>query len=67
MLAFIAKYPFREKKKWARNAIALAFGVWVVIDSFASWQFGIYTEIYVINAFSIAVKALPLIFTWKDF
>jgi hypothetical protein len=30
-LPFIAYYPFKEKKKWARNAIMTAFGIWLII------------------------------------
>jgi hypothetical protein len=67
LLAFIAKYPFKEKQKWARNAIISAFSVWVIIDSSVCLYFGVYPQIYIINAFSITVKALPIIFTWKDF
>ncbi|HEV7231075.1 MAG TPA: hypothetical protein VGO45_07100, partial [Bacteroidia bacterium] len=66
LLAFIAWYPFREKRVWARNAIVFAFGVWVVIDSALCFCFGVYPQIILINGFSILVKALPLIFTWKD-
>jgi hypothetical protein len=67
LLAFIAYYPFKEKKIWARNAIIVAYGVWVIIDSGACIYFGIFGQIYIINAFSIITKALPIIFTWRDF
>ncbi len=67
LLAFIARYPFKEKQLWARNAIIMAFSVWVIIDSVVCLRFGVYPQIYIINAFSISVKALPIIFTWKDF
>lgn len=67
LLAFIAKYPFKNKEQWARNAIIIAFSVWVLIDSTACIYFGIYPQVYLINAFSILIKALPLIFTWKHF
>lgn len=67
LLAFIAYYPFKEKKIWARNSIIIAFSVWVLIDSTICFYFGIYTQIYIINFFSILVKALPIIFTWKEF
>jgi len=30
-------------------------------------HFGVYPQIYFINVFSITVKALPIIFTWKSF
>ena len=67
LLAFIAWYPFKEKKKWARTAIIMAFSVWAIIDSSICLYFRAYPQIYIINAFSITVKALPIIFTWKDF
>jgi len=67
LLAFIAWYPFGRKEPWARNAIIVAFGVWVVLDSAVCICYGVYFQIYLINGFSILVKALPIIFTWKDF
>ena len=67
LLAFIAWYPFREKQKWSRNAIITAFSFWVIIDSSVCLHFGVYPQIYIINAFSIIVKALPIIFTWNEF
>ena len=67
LLAFIAWYPFKEKQKWARNAIVTAFSVWVILDSSVCLYFGVYPQIYIINAVSILVKALPIIFTWKAF
>jgi hypothetical protein len=67
LLAFIAWYPFQRKERWARNAIMLSFGVWVVLDSAVCICYGVYFQIYLVNGFSILVKALPIIFTWKDF
>lgn len=67
LLAFIAWFPFRRKERWARNAIIVAFGVWVVLDSAICLYYGVYFQIYIINAFSILVKALPIIFTWREF
>jgi hypothetical protein len=67
LLSFIAWYPFQRKERWARNAIMVAFGVWLVLDSAVCVCYGVYFQIYVINGFSILVKTLPIIFTWKDF
>lgn len=67
LLAFIAHYPFKEKQRWSRNAIIVAFSVWVIIDSSICVYFSVYPQIYLINAFSITIKTLPIIFTWKDF
>ncbi|MFL5730087.1 MAG: hypothetical protein ACJ75J_11430 [Cytophagaceae bacterium] len=67
LVAFLAHYPFKRKEVWARNAIILAFGIWVLIDSLVCFYYGVYFQVYLINAFSILQKALPIIFTWKDF
>lgn len=67
LLAFIAHHPFKNKEVWARQAILVGFGFWVVVDSAGCLYFGVYPQLYLINAFSILVKALPLIFTWKSF
>ena len=67
LLAFISQYPFKNKEPWARNAIIIAFTVWVLIDSCVCIYFGAYPQVYLINLFSITIKALPIIFTWKHF
>ncbi len=67
LLAFIARYPFKNKERWARNAIMIAFTVWGLIDSSVCIYFGAYPQVYLINIFSITIKALPIIFTWKHF
>ena len=67
LLAFIAKYPFKNKEIWARNAIIAAFGTWILLDSAVCIYYGVWFQVYLVNAFSFIQKALPLIFTWKDF
>lgn len=67
LLAFIARYPFKARERWARSAIIAAFAIWVIIDSMICFYYQVYPQIYLINAFSVMVKALPIIFTWKDF
>ena len=67
LLAFIAKFPFKEKQKWAWNAIAMSFTIWFLIDSSACIYYNVLPQIYIINLFSISVKLLPLIFTRKHF
>lgn len=67
LLAYITRYPFKQKQLWARNAIIVAFSTWVIIDSATCLRFSVYPQIYLINTLSIIVKALPLIFTWKEF
>ena len=67
LLAFIVQYPFRKKELWARNAILASFMVWIVLDSTVCIYSGVYFQVYIINAFSFLIKALPIIFTWKEF
>ena len=67
LLASIARYPFKNKQRWARNAIIIAFSMWATIDSGVCIYFGVYPQVYLINFFSITIKALPIIFTWKHF
>lgn len=67
LLAFIARFPFKRKEIWARNAIALAFGIWVLLDSLVCVFYGVYFQIYLINMVSILQKGLPLYFTWREF
>lgn len=67
LLAFIAEYPFKRKERWARNAIAIAFGTWFVIDSTVSVICGAYFQLYIFNGISLLQKLLPLVFTWKMF
>ena len=67
LLAYIAWYPFQRKELWARNAVMVAFGVWIVLDSAVCINSGVYFQVYFINAFSFCIKALPIIFTWREF
>jgi len=67
LLAYIAGGPFKRKETWARNAILIAFGTWIILDSAICVYYGVYFQIYIINASSFLQKALPIIFTWKDF
>lgn len=66
-LAYIAWGPFKRKETWARNAILIAFGTWIILDSAICVYYGVYFQIYIINAFSFLQKTLPIVFTWKDF
>lgn len=67
LLAFIAWFPFRRKERWARNAIIAAFGIWILLDSAVCIYYGAWFQIYIINAFSLLQKGLPIIFTWREF
>jgi hypothetical protein len=68
LLAYIAQYPFRRREKWARNAIIVGFSVWFITDAIVSIYYGVYFQVLVLHLLiSLPQKALPLVFTWKEF
>lgn len=67
LMAFIAKYPFRNREKWAWQAAVLSLLTWFVIDSSISFYHGAYFNIVLINLFTLVLQGLPLVFTRKYF
>lgn len=67
LMAYIARYPLKNKERWARNAILAASLVWFFTDSTISVIYGIWFQAAVINVFSLVIKLLPLFFTWNEF
>lgn len=65
-VAFVARYPFRKKERWAWNALALGITVWFITDTLLSLAFHVYFN----AAFNVVVflaVALPLAFSQKFF
>lgn len=68
LLACIARYPFRRKERWARDAIVVGFSIWYITDALVSIYYGVYFHTFVIHLLvSVPQKALPIIFTWNEF
>jgi hypothetical protein len=68
LLAYIARYPFKRRERWAQKAIIVAFGAWFIIDAIVSFYYGVLFQVLALHLFvSVPQKALPLIFTWKMF
>jgi hypothetical protein len=65
-LAFVAQIPFRRRERWARNCMVLGVLVWYVPDTGASLLSGVLFNAAV-NTVLLALTALPLIFTRRDF
>ncbi len=61
-ISFIARYPFKERQKWAWDAIALALLLWFAIDTFYSLYFNVLINA-ALNTLFIALVAAPLVFT----
>jgi hypothetical protein len=66
LLSYIAAFPFQNKETWARDAIVVGFGFWMLLDTAACLYYSMYLQV-VVNVISLLVKALPLVFTWKYF
>jgi hypothetical protein len=65
-LAFMARYPFRKRERWAWNALLLGLSLWYLTDTAISFYFGVvFNAIFNTVIFILAV--LPLFFTRREF
>ena len=64
-IAFLARYPFAKRERWAWNCIAAGLLVWFVSDTAISLAFGVYFNALFNLALFIA-GMLPLLFTWRE-
>ena len=64
-LAFLSRYPFKSRQRWAWNCIALGLTLWFLVDTAIS----IIYKVYFNALFNLALYlagVLPLAFTYKD-
>ena len=66
MIFFIVQNPFRQREKWAWNAIAVSLGFWYLLDTGISLYFGV-TFNAVFNTVLVLLLAPPLGSTRKVF
>ena len=65
-LAFIARYPFRNRERCAWNALLIGLSLWYLTDTALSLHFGVvFNAIFNTAIFILAM--LPLFFTRQDF
>ena len=65
-LAFIACYPFRNRERWAWNALLVGLSLWYLTDTSISLYFGVvFNAIFNTAIFILAM--LPLFFTRQEF
>ena len=65
-LAFVAHYPFRNRERWAWNALLMGLSLWYLTDTALSLYFGvIFNAIFNTAIFILAM--LPLFFTRQEF
>jgi drug/metabolite transporter (DMT)-like permease len=65
-MTFIARYPFRNKEKWAWNCMSIGMLLWFFLDTSLS----IFHKVYfnaVFNAALMIIVMLPVVFTKKHF
>jgi len=65
-LAYIARYPFKERESWAWNCIALGMLGWYLVDTALSISFRVYYNA-VFNTILLAGIVLPLVMTRREF
>ena len=65
-LTFIAQVPFRNRERWAWNALLLGLSLWYVIDTAISLYFSVVFNA-VFNTVIFILALLPLLFTSRDF
>lgn len=65
-LAFLARYPFRNREKWAWNCIMSGLVVWFLIDTPVSFYYKVYFNV-IFNIMTFIAVLLPLFFSKKYF
>jgi hypothetical protein len=65
-IAFVAQSPFRRRERWAWNCTALGILVWYLPDTAISLASSVIFNA-VFNTVLLALVALPLFFTRKEF
>ena len=66
ILAFIIRYPFRMRERWAWNAFASGLSLWYATDTCVSLYFGVSFNT-VFNTLIFILAALPLTLTHREF
>lgn len=62
----LARTAFRRRERWARDAMALAVGVWFPLDTAASLLHGVW-ENAALNGVIALVLLAPVLATWTEF
>ena len=64
-LAFLVQYPFKNRERWAWNAIALGIAVWYPLDTYFSYHFGVVLNC-LLNTVLLAAVLVPLLLTRSE-
>lgn len=66
VVAFVARYPFLKRERWAWNALAMGTTLWFITDTSISLYFRVGFNA-AINTLVFILVWVPLLFTRKDF
>jgi len=66
VMAYIARYPFNRKERWAWNSMVFGLLVWFILDTSLSVIHKVYFNV-AFNMTLLILAGLPLIFTRKEF
>jgi len=66
VLTYLARYPFRNKERWAWDGLILGVLIWFVLDTSLSLFYKVYFNV-VLNTVLFILGILPLAFTRKWF
>jgi hypothetical protein len=65
-LAFIVRYPFQARERWAWSALTVGLSLWYLTDTAISLYFGVaFNAIF--NTVIFILTTLPLFFTRQEF
>ncbi len=65
-VTYIARYPFKNKERWALNCIAFGLVVWFILDTSLSFFYKVYFNV-AFNTVLLVLAMLPVVFTRKNF
>ena len=65
-LAFVARYSFRNRERWAWNALLMGLSLWYLTDTSISLCFGVVFNA-IFNTVIFILAMLPLVFTRQEF
>ena len=65
-LAFIVRYPFQNRERWAWNALLTGLSLWYMTDTAISLYFGVVFNA-IFNTVIFILALLPLLFTRREF
>ncbi len=65
-LAYIARYPFKNKERWAWNCMTYGLLGWYLLDTYISYSFHVIFNV-LFNTLLIVAAGLPLLMTRRAF